>query len=77
MSKNISTDKLYEGKVILAFVIEGELVDTFLCDERLAAILQSNPKIVDITGKHSFISGPHRGWTYDGEGFYPPQEEYN
>lgn len=62
---------------MLAFIIDNEVVDTFLCEDRMAAILQSNPKVIDITKKHSYITGPHKGWIYDGQEFYPPQEEYN
>ncbi len=33
----------------LAFIIDGEVVDTFFTFDRFAAILQSNPTIVDIS----------------------------
>jgi hypothetical protein len=35
----------------IAFVIDGEVVDILHTDERLAAILLSEPKLVDITDK--------------------------
>lgn len=60
----ISTDKIYNGQTVLAFVIDNEVVQTFMCDERMAAILQSNPTIVEITSKDPFLNGPHVGWKY-------------
>jgi hypothetical protein len=35
---------------MLAFVIDGEVVQVMGTDERLAAILLSEPTIVDVTG---------------------------
>jgi hypothetical protein len=35
---------------MLAFIIDGEVVQVMETDERLAAILLSDPIIVDITG---------------------------
>lgn len=55
--------------VRLAFVIDGEVVDILITDERLAAIFLSEPTIVDVTelieteGKGSVLVGS----TYDPE----------
>lgn len=55
--------------VRLAFVIDGEVVDILLTDERLAAIFLSEPTIVDVTsiieseGNSAVIVGS----TYDAE----------
>jgi len=41
----------YEANAaMIAFLIDGEIVQIMGTDERLAAILLSNPTIVDITG---------------------------
>lgn len=69
----ISTDKIYNGQIVLAFIIDDEVVQTFICDERMAAILQSNPKVVEITSKDPFMYGPHIGWNYKDNNFYPPK----
>ena len=46
----------------LAFVIDGEIVQIMSTDERMAAILLSNPDIVDITGEpHEMVKSE----TYD------------
>ena len=60
----ISTEKIYNGQIILAFIIDNEVVQTFMCDERFSAILQSNPKIIEITNRDPFLNGPHVGWSY-------------
>jgi len=77
LSKTVSTQEIYKDKNLLIFVIDNEVVQTFLCDDRMSAILQSRPKIIDITGKDTFHSGPQIGWTYDGQDFFPPQSDYN
>jgi hypothetical protein len=41
----------------LAFIIDGEVVDTLKCHERLGAILLSEPIIVDITDKEEVFIG--------------------
>jgi hypothetical protein len=68
----ISTEEIYKGQVVLAFVIDNEVVDTFICNERLAAILQSSPVIVELENKDIFLNGPHIGWKYDGINFIKP-----
>jgi hypothetical protein len=70
--KIISTEEIYEGQTVLAFVIDGEVVLTFMCDDRMAAIIQSKPEIVDVTERDPFLYGPHMGWLYDGKDFMPP-----
>jgi hypothetical protein len=69
----ISTDKIYNGQIVLAFIIDDEVVQTFMCDERMAAILQSNPTIVEITNKDPFLNGPHVGWKYKDGTFSMPK----
>jgi len=72
--KLISKDKIYKDKTILALIINGEVVETFISDERFAAILQSNPTVVEIS-KDYVIDGPHIGWQYDGKDFYAPSKK--
>jgi hypothetical protein len=65
----------------LAYVIDGKVVQTLSTDERMWAIILSNPTIVDITG----ITFPDiqteegtaqvvigQDWSYDGTTFTPP-----
>jgi hypothetical protein len=73
----ITNEELYKDKTVLVFVIDDEVVQTFVCDDRMAAIFQSNPTVVDITGRDMVLDGPQIGWTYDGENFKPPFYEYN
>lgn len=70
--KEINTKDIYKDKTMIAFVIDGEVVDTFVCDYRLAAILQSNPEVVDISKRNVFFEGPFIGWKYDGQDFKKP-----
>ena len=74
--KLISKDEIYKDKAILALIIDGEVVETFISDERFAAILQSNPTVIEIS-KNYVIDGPHRGWQYDGKDFHPPSTNSN
>jgi hypothetical protein len=71
-NKAYSIEEIYQGQTLLAFVIEGEVVQTFMCDERMAAVLQSNPEVVEITGRNMSLEGPFVGWQYDGKDFIPP-----
>lgn len=68
-----SSEEIYKDKTVLAFVVEDEVAEIFIADEKLGSILTSNPKIVDITGRDFSIDGPNPGWFYDGEMFFPPQ----
>lgn len=72
----ISKDSLYKDKTIVALIIDGEVVDVFYADGRFAAILQSNPTVIEIS-KEYIIKGPHIGWQYDGKDFYPPSINSN
>lgn len=60
----------------IAFIIDGELQDAIVAEERLAAILLSEPVIVDITSEEP---KPTLGWKYDSEtkGFIDPNEKEN
>ena len=69
----LSTEEIYKDQSLLAFIIDGEVVQTFLCDQRTSAILQSNPVIVEIDGVNNFLNGPHSGWKYDGNKFIEPE----
>lgn len=71
----ISTEEIYNGQTVLAFIIDNEVVQTFICDERMAAILQSNPTIVEVTSHDPFMYGPHVGWIYKNDKFYPPKSQ--
>ena len=73
--KEISTKDIYNGQVVLAFIIDNEVVQTFICDERMAAILQSNPKVVELTNTDPFMHGPYVGWIYKNDKFYPPKSQ--
>jgi len=66
-----------------AMVIDGKVVETMHTDERLWAILNSNPTLVDFTninfpnrvtedGDHQVVISA--GWSYDGTIFTPPTE---
>jgi hypothetical protein len=68
----LSTEEIYKDQIVLAFVIDGEVVDTLVCNERLAAILQSTPTVVELKNKDIFLNGPHVGWKYDGINFIKP-----
>jgi hypothetical protein len=68
----VTEEEIFKNKSVLAFIIDGEVVDTFVADERFAAILQSEPKIVELDSSNFMSNGPFRGWKYDGEYFYPP-----
>lgn len=59
----------------IALVIDGVVQDVFHTDDRLAAILLSQPTIVDVTDKYE---GQEPGfhlvqWTYDGTSFAAPE----
>lgn len=69
----ISSKEIYKDSSLLAFIIDGEVVQTFLCDRRMSAILLSNPTIVEIDGESNFLKGPHIGWKYDGNKFIQPE----
>lgn len=65
----------------LAYVIDGKVVQTLSTDERMWAIILSNPTIVDITNitfpdhvEGELISQVVIGqdWAYDGTTFTPP-----
>lgn len=59
----------------IAFIIDGEVVDILHTQDRLAAILLSEPTIVDITDvKNDSNSDIYPGWTYDSttDTFTPP-----
>ena len=59
----------------LALIIDGEVVDILHTQDRLAAILLSNPTVVDITDvKNDSNSEIYPGWTYDSTDytFTPP-----
>lgn len=53
----------HEGNKIftLALVIDNEVIDIMRTEERLMAILTSEPKIIDLTEKDYFVGV---GWNY-------------
>ena len=59
----------------IAFIIDGEVVDILHTQDRLAAILLSDPTVVDITDvNNDSNSAIYPGWTYDSttKAFTPP-----
>jgi hypothetical protein len=50
------------NSIQLAYVIDGEVVELFQVDERLASIVTSNPIIVDITNNENVV---RPGMKYD------------
>lgn len=61
----------------IAFILDGKVQDVFHTDDRLAAILLSNPVIVDVTDKYE---GQEAGfniiqWNYDGTNFTAPESQ--
>jgi hypothetical protein len=68
----VSSKEIHAGSSTLVFVINEEVVETLLVDERLGAILLSNPTIVEVNGERQFFDGPFIGWKYDGEKFINP-----
>lgn len=59
----------------IAFIIDGVVQDVLHTDDRLAAILLSNPTIVDVANKYE---GQEPGfhlvqWMYDGTDFTAPE----
>lgn len=48
----------------LAFIIDGVIEEVLVYDERMAAILMSNPTVIDISKNH--VS---KEWAFDGENF--------
>jgi hypothetical protein len=59
----------------IALVIDGVVQDVFHTDDRLAAILLSNPTIVDVTEKYANQDPSFHlvQWTYDGADFAAPE----
>lgn len=56
----------------LVLVIDGVVVENLNCDERLAAILMSQPQVVDISGLNY---RPDKGWRLLRDGsFVAPAE---
>lgn len=52
-----------DSRKVLALIIDNYVEEIFECDERMAAILTSNPTVVDITSKKDIVS--ERGIFYD------------
>jgi hypothetical protein len=63
----------------VAFVIDGEVVEILYVNEKLAAILNSNPLIVDVTGLTVDVGGiVQAGTLYDYETkTFRPRSEIN
>ena len=69
------TDNNAVRPIKIAFIIDGEVVDILHTQDRLAAILLSEPTIVDITDvKNDSNSDIYPGWAYDSttDTFTPP-----
>jgi hypothetical protein len=69
-----NNQEIYKDKTFLAFVIDGEVVQTMLSDDRFSAILQSNPEIIEVPVETDpSFNGPHIGWIFDGKEFKHPR----
>lgn len=62
--RQVETSVKEESMKSLAFILDGEIVEIIQYDDRMAAILLSNPIIVDISRNH--VS---KNWKFDGENF--------
>jgi hypothetical protein len=68
----MSSKDMYMDRSLIAFVIDGEIVEILNTNKKLSAILQSDPVIVELDAEKQFIDGPHIGWKYDGNNFIAP-----
>jgi hypothetical protein len=61
----------------IAFILDGKVQDVFHTDDRLAAILLSQPTIVDVTDKYEGHKVEFNiiQWKYDGTDFTAPETE--
>ena len=80
-TQNIPAEIPAENIKKLAYVIDGKVVQTLSTDERMWAIIWSDPTIVDITDirfpdrvEGELVSQVAIGtdWVYDGTTFTPP-----
>jgi hypothetical protein len=51
----MAEDKVHPYKI--AFIIDGEVVETLLSHEHLGAILLSDPLIIDVSGNDEVMAG--------------------
>ena len=69
IKEELAKPKVEENLVLhqfnVAFVIDGKVEIIFNIDERVAAILLSNPTLVQCA--HSTMGGPAEGWVYDAQ----------
>jgi hypothetical protein len=77
MAKPKISSKFYQ----YALIVDGEFAVSIIYPESMEgnpsvelinAALQSNPVVVDVTGK--YLPPPASGWTWDGTKFNPPKE---
>lgn len=68
----VSNEDMYKDRSLIAFIIDGEVVEILNCNKKLGAILQSNPTMVEINPEESSLNGPYLGWKYDGDKFTNP-----
>jgi hypothetical protein len=57
---------------VIAFVIDNEIVSVLNTDERLGAILLSNPVVLDISKAQLENPALCEGWRYINNRFIPP-----
>jgi hypothetical protein len=59
----------------IAFVLDGKVVDIFHTEDRLAAVLLSNPTIVNVTAEYAAQPEGFNllEWNYDGTTFTAPE----
>jgi hypothetical protein len=72
MSDQTNQNKVPSNK--LAYIIDGKVLDVLHTDDRLSAIMLSEPIIVDVTDfyKDKDQSFNIVNWDFDGENFIPP-----
>lgn len=71
---SINNPETFPAPLIFALVVDGEVAELLNCNDKLAAVLQSNPVIIDVTNRNIITEGPHEGWTWDGEEFHNPRD---
>ena len=59
----LAADVVSQQPFHVALVIDGIAAQVFHCDEKLAAILLSNPTIVQVDSPAN--GGPNEGWDYN------------
>jgi hypothetical protein len=64
--------EILPAPITLAIVVDGEVAVILNCHEQLAAAIQSNPTVIDVSDRSISSEGPNEGWLWDGESFTNP-----